>query len=286
MRTLIYGAHMSIAGGLEKAILKGQSIGCTAIQIFTKNNRRWQAKKLNSTEINLFKTTKDKSSIKTVVAHAGYLINIGSSITAVQEQSVVSLAEELQRCTLLDIPYLVLHPGTSTGPDFATSINTIIKNLDNVFDHNQGNTVILLENMTGQDSTFGTTFEQLSLICNALQNKKRIGICFDTCHAWASGYDFSTKTSYELMWEKFDWTIGLEYLKVIHVNDSKKPYHSQIDRHEAIGSGTIGLEAFKLIMNDERFDQIPKILETPKVSLDDDLHNLKILETLVCKKIK
>lgn len=286
MPELIYGAHMSIAGGFEKAIMDGQSIGCTAIQIFTKSNRQWSAKPINPKEIELFKQTKVRSTIKVVVAHAGYLINIGSSNSAVEQQSVSSLINELQRCSLLDIPYLVLHPGSCTDVHTHDCMNKVIKNINYVLHETPQNTMILLENMAHQGSTIGNTFEQLSYILDGIQEKKRIGICFDTCHAWASGYNFSCLTSYNYMWEQFDWHIGLENLKIIHINDSKNHCNSHIDRHETIGRGTIGLEAFKLIMNDIRFYNIAKILETPKTTLNDDVQNLEILKSLVQKNNK
>lgn len=286
MNTLLYGAHMSIAGALEKAILDGQSIGCTAIQIFTKSNRQWNTKPLNQEEVELFKKTKAESSIRIVVAHAGYLINIGSSNSAVEHQSIASLIDELQRCSLLEIPYLVLHPGSCGQSAMSDCIKKVIKNINYVLHKTSSNTMILLENMASQGSTIGNTFEQLSSIYDGIQEKTRVGVCLDTCHAWASGYNFSCSTTYEHMWEKFDWYIGIENLKTIHINDSKNPCNSHLDRHETIGSGTIGLEAFKLLMNDIRFNNIAKIVETPKTTLEDDKYNLAILRSLTVDQNK
>ena len=183
MHKIILGAHMSIAGGLEKTILNGQSIGCTTIQIFTKNNRQWATRHLQQEEIDIFKETKMHSTVQIVVAHAGYLINIGSYNPGVEQQSINSLIHELHRCSLLDIPYLVLHPGSRGNATIDECITKVINNINLVLKESD-DTMILLENMSGQGSAIGATFEHMQQIFDGVQDKKRIGICFDTCHAW------------------------------------------------------------------------------------------------------
>jgi len=283
MSRLLLGAHMSVAGGFDKAIIAGTSIGCSTIQIFTKSNRQWTAKELSTPEINIYKEMLSRSSINPVVAHTAYLINIGSPNKEIEKKSTRSLAEEIERCNQLSIPYLVLHPGSYVNGDKHDCLERIIENLNTVI-QNIDSTTILLELMSGQGSTVGSSFEELEYIYKNVENKKQIGICFDTCHAWAAGYDFSTAQGYEDMWNYFDATLGFEHLKVIHINDSKGTRGSRVDRHETIGKGTIGLEAFEMLMNDTRLYDIPKILETPKNSLEDDLYNMDLLKNLLSEK--
>lgn len=280
MSQLLLGAHMSIAGGLDKAVLAGASIGCSTIQIFTKSNRQWSAKKLSDSEIDIYKETLTNISINPIIAHSAYLINIGSPNNDIEKKSITSLAEEIERCNQLSIPYLVLHPGSYVDDNRHDCLERIIENLNTVI-QKKDTTMVLLELMAGQGSTVCSTFEELEYIYKRMDNKKNIGICFDTCHAWAAGYDFSTTQTYENMWRHFDSTLGLENLKVIHINDSKGTRGSHLDRHETIGKGTIGLEAFEMMMNDTNLFDIPKILETPKNSLEDDIYNMNILKELI-----
>lgn len=281
MHRLLYGAHMSIAGGIDKAIIKGQSIGCTTIQLFTKSNRQWTWKQLSDEEIKLYKETAAQSAINPIIAHSAYLINIGSPKKDIEAQSILSLITELDRCNQLSIPYLVLHPGSHLDTDEQSCLDRIVSNINMIFSGHPGQTIILLELMSGQGSTVCYTFEQLAYIYNHVNIKKRLGICLDTAHAWAAGYDFSTKKTYDIMWQHFDETLGLENLKAIHMNDTKSKLGSHIDRHETIGKGIIGLPAFKLLINDARFFDIPKILETPKKTLADDEYNMNVLKELL-----
>ena len=270
--SLLLGAHMSISGGLEKSIERGESINCTAIQIFTKSNRQWTAKKLTDDSRSLFKERVKDSFIRSIIVHATYLINLGSPDIQTNKKSVTAVCEELKRCEQLDIPYLVLHPGSHLKSGEKTCLEKISDALNTIFEKTPGKTMILLENMAGQGSQVCYSFEQLAYIRSRSAYKKRLGICFDTCHAFAAGYDFRTQGSYTKIWKQFDTIIGLENLKAIHINDSKKELGSKIDRHEEIGKGKIGLEAFRLLFNDKRFFDIPKILETPKDHPDPRLH--------------
>lgn len=280
MHRLLYGAHMSIEGGLEKAIFSGQSIGCTTIQLFTKSNRQWTASELTDDEVLLFKNSIRMSNINPIIAHTAYLINIGSPKKDIEDKSIKALIQELERCDRLTIPFLVLHPGAHLGTNEQSCLDRIISNINTIFDVSPGNSTLLLELMSGQGSTVCSTFEQLAYIYNNVKNKKRLGICLDTAHAWAAGYDFSTPKKYTEFWKKFNDKIDIHTLKALHINDSKVPLGSRIDRHETIGKGYIGIQAFSLIMNDEKLAAIPKILETPKKSLADDVYNLGILKEL------
>lgn len=286
---LLLGAHMSIAGGIEKSIERGQLIGCTTIQIFTKSNRQWHAKKLTPQQIDLFKKTAVSSSVHPIVAHASYLINIASPEKKTALASVNALIKELEVCNELGIPYLVLHPGSFVTGTPEEGLDRSLANLDHVLSINKGDAVIALEIMAGQGSSLCTSFEQLGYLLKHATHKKRLGICFDTCHAFAAGYTFSTPKDYEAMWKSFDKTIGLQHLKVIHINDSKMGFSSGIDRHEHIGKGKIGLEGFRLLFNDPRFFDTPKILETPKATKEpftEDIKNMKTVRSLLSAKTR
>ena len=283
--SILLGAHMSIAGGMHLAIERGESIGCSAIQIFTKSNRQWKAKALQEKEILLFKERWSNSSIQSIIAHATYLINLGSSNPDAVKNSIESLSLELNRCTLLGIPYLVFHPGSKGTLNEEKCLTQISKNLDKILDKcPDKKSMLLIETMAGQGSSIGYTFEQIAQIISQSTHKKQLGVCFDTCHSFAAGYLFNTKETYKDLWKNFDKIIGLNKLKAIHLNDSKKPLGSKIDRHVDIGKGLIGLDSFQLLLKDARFKNIPKILETPKESLDDDLKNMQTLYKLIDHK--
>lgn len=283
--TLLYGAHISIAGEIKLAIERGESIGCTAIQIFTKSNRQWHAKEITHEEALAFKQAWKKSSIKSVIAHAAYLINIGSPDKNIEHKSVSALKLEMERCVALDIPYLVLHPGSHANTDEQSCLKRIAHNLDQLFD-TVPHCSILLETMAGQGSSVGYTFEHIAQIMQYSQHKKRLGVCIDTCHIFSAGYDLTTKKTYDLLWKNFDKIIGINKLKIIHINDSKQACGSRVDRHTDIGKGKIGLEFFELLFNDSRFFDVPKVLETPKDNLEDDKRNMETLVSLLSSKTK
>ena len=276
---------MSIAGEPAKAIERGESIGCTAIQIFTKSNRQWHAKPITKTDADNFKQAWKNSSIESIIAHASYLINIGSPEKEIEHKSVQALAIEMERCNQLGIPYLVLHPGSHSNTDEKECLERISKNLDTLFDKHPDCT-ILLETMAGQGTNVGYTFEQLAYIIKHSNHKRRLGICLDTCHIFTAGYDFSDEKSYHHMWEQFDKVIGINKLKAIHVNDSKQSLGSAVDRHADIGKGKIGIKAFEFLCNDPKLFDIPKVLETPKDDLSDDKRNMNSLLHLLSAKTK
>ncbi len=279
----LVGAHVSIAGGFFKAIEEGTIIGCTTIQIFTKSNRQWHANSILQADAQAFIAAQKCSEIKTVVAHASYLINLGSATPGVQAKSLSALIDEIKRCHELEIPYLVLHPGTAEPNSKESTLKQTGNYINQALQATPAcTTTVLVETMAGQGKSVGSSFEELRTILEQVTDKTRIGVCFDTCHAFAAGYDFTTPQSYTSTFKQFDELIGLKYLKVFHLNDSKKELNSHVDRHEDIGQGLIKLEAFALIMNDPRFKRIPKILETPMTTgIEDYKRNLQTLLSLI-----
>lgn len=283
---LLLGAHMSIAGGFDRAVELGESIDCTAIQIFTRSNRQWGAKKLTQEAIELFREALKGSCVRSVVAHLPYLLNIGSPHSKTRYASISVLKQELKRCHALGIKSMVLHPGSSLDGTKENCLERIIKGLDTALASDTEKTMILLENMAGQGTNVGYDFKQLGYILKNVNKKSRVGVCFDTCHAFAAGYDFRTPETYEAMWKEFGKEIGLRKLKVIHVNDSKRELSSHVDRHENIDKGKLGREAFRLLFNDPRFFSVPKILETPKPTLELYAKNMAVLKRLLTPKTK
>ena len=257
---LLLGAHMSIAGGVEKAIYAGHSIGCTAIQIFTHSNRQWAVKPFDEDSIERFKQAQKETGLTHVVSHASYLINLASASAETRKKSKICLAMELFHCHQLGIQYLVLHPGSGEGNHecFECVSDTIHELFE---EHPEYKVTILLEIMAGQGNSLGSTFEHLALLMKKIHKPSRVGICIDTCHLWAGGYDFSTEKKYEALMQHIDETVGLSRIHAFHCNDSLKSLGSNLDRHQHIGKGTIPLEAFALLMNDPRFFDVPKILE-------------------------
>ena len=279
----LIGAHMSISGGVYNSLTWGKESGCATIQIFTKSNNQWRAKELSEFEVKQFMENQKETGISPVVAHNSYLINLGSPDKALWEKSKEGMLIELQRAEKLSLPYLVMHPGSHLGDGEDKGLKRIANAINWLIDKTKDfKVMLLLETTAGQGSNLGYKFEQLAEIIDLVENKKKIGVCYDTCHTFAAGYELRKKDGYEKTFKDFDKIIGLKNLKVIHLNDSKKDLGSKIDRHEHIGKGFIGLEGFKLIMNDKRWENIPKILETPKdEGLESDKKNLKILRNLV-----
>ncbi len=281
--TLLLGAHFSIAGGIHKALYEAVSYQCNTLQIFTKNANTWKEKILSDKEIKKFKAAKKETGIYEITSHASYLINIAGMDKKKSAMSCEALKQELIRCDQLNIPYIVLHPGSHMGNGEEKGIRRIADNINQIFDLTKDiKTRLLLETTAGQGSGIGHTFEQLAAIMERVHNQSRIGVCLDTCHIFAAGYDISTPEGYRNTIAEFDQIVGLEKLFVIHLNDSKKKAGSRVDRHEHIGEGFIGLDAFKYLINDFRFKNIPKIIETPKIKglEDGDEMNLNRLRSL------
>ena len=281
----LLGAHMSIAGGVDKALLEGKKVACDVIQIFTKSSRQWAAHPYGQEEIQNFLTNQKETGIVTVVAHDSYLLNLGSPDGVLRKRSIQGFIDEMGRCETLSIPYLIAHPGAHTGSGEEEGIKTIACSLDDVHAACPGYKVkIALEITAGQGSNLGYRFEQIRNMIDATKENDRIRVCFDTEHAFAAGYDIRTKEGYERTFSEFDEAIGLKLLAAFHLNDSKKEFHSRVDRHEHIGKGHIGVEAFRFLMNDPRFWGIPMCLETPKgPDLKEDVENLALLRSLIGK---
>ena len=262
-KNILVGAHMSIAGGFYKAVERGEKIGCTTIQIFTKNSRSYLGKDITKESIEKFKKSLKNSSVEIVVTHASYLINIGSNNSETEKKSISARAHELGRCEQLGIPYLVIHPGSHTGSGEEVCMRQIAKNLDKVLTRQKNNTMILLETAAGQGTNIGYTFEQLRDIYDQCKQKNKIGFCLDTCHIFCAGYDLNRSDGYKKVWQQFEKILGYRKLKVIHLNDSKMPCGARRDRHENLGKGKISISTFERIMSDPHLKNIPKILETP-----------------------
>jgi deoxyribonuclease-4 len=274
---------MSIAGGVGNALLDGKKVNCDAIQIFTKSSRQWAAKPYTKEEIEQFKVNRKDTGISTVIAHDSYLLNLGSPDTALRSRSVAAFIDELERCEILGVSNLVAHPGAHVGTGEVEGIKTIAKSLDEVHTACPGyNVKITLEITAGQGSNLGYRFEQIRSIIDATKQSERLRVCFDTEHAFAAGYDIRTKDGYERTFTQFDETIGIKLLVAFHLNDSKKELNSRVDRHENIGKGFIGVEAFRLLVNDKRFWGLPMCLETPKgPDLKEDREALMLLRSLI-----
>jgi deoxyribonuclease-4 len=279
----LIGAHMSISGGVFNAPLSGQEVGCNTIQIFTKNNNQWKTKDLAAQEVRKFLENQEKTGIRPIVGHNSYLINLASPREDLRCRSLQAMLVELERAELLRLPYLVIHPGSHVGSGEKEGIGRIVSSINRLHRKTKGYRVMmLLETTAGQGSTIGYRFEQIAEIIEGVKDNWRLGVCYDTCHAFAAGYDIRTKRAYQATFREFDKIIGLSRLKVIHANDSKKDLDSRVDRHQHLGEGKIGLEGFRLLMNDERWEKIPKILETPKEEgTEKDLKNLSTLRSLI-----
>jgi deoxyribonuclease-4 len=281
-KDLFLGAHMSIAGGVSKAIERGEAVGCTAIQIFTKNASQWKAPSLTREEVAKFKAEGDRTGIY-VVAHDAYLINLASPDTELRAKSRAAFREEMERAEALDIPYLVMHPGAHTGAGENEGLRLMAESFNVLLSETAGFRVkIAIENTAGQGTVVGYTLEHLKRILDDTVESERLAVCLDTCHAFAAGYDLRDSSGYEAFMENFDSLIGLDRLKVMHLNDCKRDLGQRVDRHEHIGRGMLGLECFRKIMNDPRLRSIPKLLEMPKLldGKDMDPINLGILRDL------
>ena len=281
-RGILLGAHMSIGGGLHMAIERGCSIKCTAIQMFVKNNMQWFARPLFREEIRAFLNHVQRGELWSIFGHSNYLINLAATNPQFLSNSIRALSEELIRADQLELPFLVLHPGAHLGAGETAGLDEIVKSIDTVFRQiPKVKTRIALETTAGQGSCLGHRFEHLAYIIANVREPERLCVCLDTAHVFAAGYDIGSETGIRKMFREFDRVIGLKRLAAIHVNDSKTARGSRVDRHEHIGKGQIGLDAFRFIMSDRRFRKIPKVLETPKgKELREDVANLKTLRRL------
>ena len=283
VRGPLLGAHMSIAGGVGNAFLEGKKVDCDAIQIFTKSSHQWAAKPYTKEEIEQFHINRKETGIAAVIAHDSYLLNLGSPDTALRQRSVAGFIDEFERCEILGVTNLIAHPGAHLGAGELEGIKTIANSLDEVHKACPGYCAkVTLEITAGQGSNLGYRFEQIANIIDATREGDRLRVCFDTEHAFAAGYDLRTAEGYERTFAEFDEIIGSGRLAAFHLNDSKKEFNSRVDRHEHIGKGFLGIEAFRLLINDQRFWGLPMCLETPKgPDLKEDRENLALLRSLI-----
>jgi deoxyribonuclease IV len=262
----LFGAHMSIAGGLPRAVDRAQATRCDALQIFTKSAGQWRARALPDDEVRLFRRRVEESGILRVVAHNSYLINLASTSPALRAQSIAALGDELDRAELLGLNGLVMHPGSYTNGREQDGLRAIGHAIAELLKARPRHRVkVLLEHTAGQGTNLGHRFEHLETILEEVNGSPRVGVCLDTCHLLTAGYDLCTDDGYDATFRDFDRIIGLERLEVFHLNDSKKPCGSRVDRHEHIGKGCLGLAPFRRLVNDPRFAHLPMLLETPKL---------------------
>ena len=285
------GAHMSVAGGVSKAVDRALIHGCEALQIFSKNASRWQAPPLERSEIREFRRRVEAAGITPVVAHASYLINLATPVPALRDLSIAALVDELDRAHALGLLGVVLHPGTCTGGTVDDALRLVAGAVRQAFKARpRRRTMLLFEHTAGQGRTIGHRFEHLAAIIGHLDGSPRAGVCLDTCHLAASGYDIASRNGYGDTFASFDRLVGFDRLRVLHANDSKRPCGSRIDRHEHIGEGCIGLEPFRWIFGDARFAGLPLLIETrkterscnPRTVVPDplDMRNLDTLRRL------
>jgi deoxyribonuclease IV len=259
------GAHMSIAGGMPRAVERAVLHGCEALQIFTRSTGQWRARPLPPDEVAAFRAALARSGIFPAVAHASYLINLATRNPVLRAQSLAAFGEELDRAEALGLLGVVVHPGACTDGSVTEALTLIADAIRGLLkERRRGKGLVLLEQTAGQGTSVGHSFEHLATIIDRAGGSRRIGVCLDTCHLLAAGCDIVSARGYEATFEAFDRVIGLERLRVFHLNDSKKPLGSRVDRHQHIGRGEIGLPAFRRLVNDARFEALPMLLETPK----------------------
>ena len=279
----LLGAHMSIAGSVGQAVYRGQQVGCQVVQIFTKQPNRWAARPLAAEEIAAFQRAREETGIATVFAHDAYLINLASPDAVLWEQSVDSFQMEVERAAALQLPFLVTHAGAHRGSGEEAGLQRIVEALDRVCERTpQAGVTILLETTAGQGGYLCYRFEHLAWIIAQARCPERLGVCFDTCHVFAAGYELRTPAAYAETMQRFDQIVGLDRIRAFHLNDCLKGLGSRVDRHTHIGQGQLGLEAFRSLLNDPRFGDRPMVLETPKgPEMEEDRQNLAVLRGLM-----
>ncbi len=274
-----FGFHISIHGSIDLSVDRAEEFGCNTFQIFTRNPRQWNSSKISLETIRAFRNKLNNQDIKPVYAHMPYLPNLASPRIEIYEKSVKTLSSELERCKLLNIPYLVTHLGSHLGAGKQEGFLRLIDGIDEALSISEKRVTLLLENTAGTKNSMGSTFEDLNYIIESLAHPELVGICFDTSHAFAAGYDLRTQDNIEFIIQKIDELIGFKRLKVIHLNDSRGEFNSHIDRHEHIGLGYIGEEGFRNLLA-SKFSVIPMIMETPIDSRRDDMGNMKKVKEL------
>lgn len=261
----LLGAHMSIAGGLHLALTRGRDVGCSVVQIFLKNQRQWTARPYTDSEVREFRAAWKATGVRVVFAHANYLINLATPVAAEWRRAVDVFHDELERAEALGLPFVVIHPGSHRAAGLDEGIRRVARAIDVLHDRMRGERVrIVLENTAGGGATIGRSFEELAAVVGAVREPDRVGVCLDTCHLFAAGYDLRTPDGYETTIGRCRRLLGLRRVRAFHLNDAKQPLGSGLDRHEKIGRGHLGVEPFRRLMNDRRFARVPMALETPK----------------------
>jgi deoxyribonuclease-4 len=284
----LFGAHTSISGGLHNAVATAVELGCEAVQIFTKNASQWNAKPLSKDEIRVFRQALEQSDLQFPTAHDSYLINLASPDDAVYRRSIDAFVHELERAESLGLSYLVMHPGAHMGSGEDQGVARVVAAFDEVHQRcKRYKTMVLIETTAGQGTTLGWRFEHIAAILAGVRSPQRLGVCVDTCHLFAAGYPLGTARQYAATFDEFDRIIGLDQIKLFHVNDSAKAFGSRVDRHAGLGLGELGLSPFRRLVRDSRFQDLPMILETPKEGHDGeamDPINLAVLNRLQGRK--
>lgn len=278
---------MSVAGGLYLAFERIIRVDGESLQIFTRNQRQWHAATISQEERDAFAKERDKWGNGPVAAHNSYLINLASHKEEIRVKSVQAMAAEIERAAALNIPYIVMHPGSHGGDGVDAGLERFVKHLDEAIElaEKANDVMVLIENTAGQGTSLGSSFSELSYILNSSAHGDRLGVCIDTCHLFASGYDFRTPQKYNETFELFEREVGVKHILFFHLNDSKKELGSRVDRHEHIGKGEIGKDGFRNLLSDTRFRKHPMTLETPKgKELLEDMENLAVLRSLTVHK--
>ncbi len=279
----LLGTHVSVSGGIHTAFERAMRIGCATMQVFTKNSNQWTARAFTDEDIQNYKTACGKATVDPVFAHAAYLINLCAVTPATLARSRMALTDELRRCEALGLRGLIVHPGSHVGAGEEEGIRRISESVNHAHAATPGfRTLTILETTAGQGTTIGHRFEQIRNIIDGIEQRDRVGVCIDTCHLFAAGYPIHRYDGWEETMREFEAIIGFDRLAAVHVNDSKRELGSRVDRHEHIGKGKMGLQGFAMLMNDPRFQAIPKILETDKSDdMHEDVENMTLLRSLI-----
>jgi deoxyribonuclease-4 len=281
----LLGFHVSISGSIDLAVDRALEAGCTAFQMFTRNPRGWKFKPLGGEEVASFVEKRKKAGFERVVVHMPYLPNLASPLKLVARKSRDSLAAEVGRCGELGVDYMVAHIGSHLGKGSMVGVRMVVEACTEALDANpKSGTIILIENMAGQKNCVGARFEELKMILDGVGKKDKIGVCLDTCHAFAAGFDISTKTGVEDTLRLFDDTVGLDRMKVVHLNDSKAPLGSNLDRHEHIGMGHVGEKGFRAFLGHEEIRRLPLLMETPQDGRRTDPEELAVVRRLIISR--
>lgn len=282
---LLLGSHVSTGGGLVRALERAEQIQCLSMQVFVKGNTRWQWPAIKPAEASEFRKRFSESPVKACIAHSIYLVNLSATNAELARKSVTDMVDEVDRCEMYGIPGIVMHPGAHCGAGVEAGIEKIAAGLNLIIEQTPNAACrILLESTAGQGTGIGSEFVHLAEIIKRVERKERVGVCVDTCHLFAAGHELRTREGYDSVWKAFEREIGFDQLFAVHLNDSKKGLGSRVDRHEHIGQGELGLDAFRMLLNDERFRGIPMVLETEKdPDMEHDKRNLRVLRGLIGK---